>query len=224
MFTKRPASGEIIPFTSALQRLRRKRQSEAKSFRSGDEGSVWPELPGLTECCASPDVAAIKQEKVYPKASLAFVDPSGTSLHHSSQTISLLDTLPGFMALSAAQIAMQEGTITDVWMHLAAGYMVQAVAEQYLVFGCKRQEVLQEAFAWGFDSDCSAEEGSDEWHINAMFFGEDEVVNGWDQTRDEHMHAVGSINAPCLSFADALTFPADSAQRYQPARASRPAT
>ena len=76
-------------------------------------------------------------------------------------------------------------------MRLAAGYMAQAAAEQYCVYGSHSGEVLQEAFAWGFDPECSEEEGSDEWQINALFFDEDEsILRSWNKIRKEHMQAV----------------------------------
>jgi hypothetical protein len=96
---------------------------------------------------------------------------------------------------------MNQTTITDVWMRLAAGYMAQAVAEQYLVYKSERHEVLQEAFAWGFDAECGAQEGSDEWQTNAMFWGEDEMVPGWEEVRNEHMQAV------CLSSTSPILLP-----------------
>ena len=107
--------------------------------------------------------------------------------------ISLLDTLPSFMSLSASQIASQdEFGVTEMWMRLAAGYMAQAVAEQYLVFNSQRLDVMQEAFAWGFDAANSAKEGSDEYLTNVMFW--DEQAEGaspaWEKIREEHMRAV----------------------------------
>lgn len=121
------------------------------------------------------------------KASLASLSQS--KLYTSS---SLLDTLPHFMALSAARLMLQGSHITDVWMKLAAGYMTHAVMEQYFVYGEHSMSVIQRAFAWGFDEHSISEVGSDECHINAMFFDEDKdtQVEGWEKTRDDHMNAV----------------------------------
>lgn len=81
-----------------------------------------------------------------------------------------------------------------MWMRLAAGYMVQAVAEQYLVFQAKRPEILREAFSWGFDEESTAVEGTDEFIVNVMFFDEEaEAPNArWEDVRQEHINAVGS--------------------------------
>ena len=92
--------------------------------------------------------------------------------YQKSSPLSMLDTLPSFMALSAAQSALQALPVSDVWMRLAAGYMAHAALEQKLLHGVHLTDALNEAFAWRFDPESSAEEGSDEWAINTMFFGE----------------------------------------------------
>jgi hypothetical protein len=105
---------------------------------------------------------------------------------------SLFDTLPHFMALSAAQLMLQGSHITDIWMKLAAGYMTHAVLEQYFALGEHDPDVIRRAFAWGFDEQSVAEEGSEEFQINAMFFDEDKdrQVMGWNKTREDHINAV----------------------------------
>lgn len=104
---------------------------------------------------------------------------------------SLLDSLPEFMALCAAVHVILQGTqVTDVWMNLAADYMAQAVIEQFLVYGEQGTCVLRQAFSYGFDSESVAEEASDEFLINALFFDDDKQVEGWDMIREEHIRAV----------------------------------
>lgn len=196
MFTKRSAPEEADISEQVLQNLRHRRQEQAVSFRSGDSEFLALELPHLTGYLAPQEGSGKRQ-----------ISDESTAGNQTSKTdnlfrpaISLLDTIPLFMAVSAAQISMQGGTITDTWMRLAAGYMVQAVAEQYLVYRSQRQEILQEAFSWGFDPDCSAEEGTDDFQINAMFWGVDAVVDDWDRIRDEHAQAVSPKSVlPCAS-------------------------
>ena len=189
MFTKRFAPLKTTLRATTLQKSRHQRQEQANAFRSSGDGLGSLDLLDLTEYLAPPDIMRMKEEQLSRD-----VTPQGHTSNdydHSAPSISLLDTIPFFMALSAAQNAMQPTTITDIWMRLAAGYMVQAVAEQYLVFRSQRQEVPQEAFAWGFDPLCGAEEGSDAWYINAMFWDEDETVAcSWEEIRNEHMQAV----------------------------------
>lgn len=189
MFTKRSAPSETNPPRPILQNSRHRRQKQATTFRSGHNGSAALDLPDLTEYLAPQNVMEVKKEHRAHESTAGNIMSETHDLFKPA--ISLLDTIPLFMTVSAAQIAMQEGTITDTWMRLAAGYMAQAVAEQYLVYGSQRQEVLQEAFSWGFDPECSAEEGTDDFQINAMFWGVDTVVGGWDRIRDEHTQAVG---------------------------------
>lgn len=118
------------------------------------------------------------------------IAPLSQSELHAS--LSLLDTLPHFMALSAAQLMLQGSHITDVWMKLAAAYMTHAVMEHHFAHGEHDISVVQRAFAWGFDEQSISEERSDECQINAMFFDEDldKQVEGWEKTRDDHINAV----------------------------------
>ena len=200
MFTKRSAPAEATPPGPVLQNLRHWRQEQADSFRSGNHDFAALDLPDLTEYLAPVNVIEVKKEHMGHESIARNKTPEMHGIFRPA--ISLLDTIPLFMALSAAQISMQEGTITDTWMRLAAGYMAQAVAEQYLVYGSQRHEVLQEAFAWGFDPDCTAEEGTDAFQINAMFWGVDAVVDGWDRICGEHTQAVSLKFVLLCSTAD----------------------
>ena len=195
-----------MPSISTIKRLQKERQLQARSFRLGDQSLTRSNFPDLTENLAPLETLMMKQARASPNGSPHATDFLVSLQWPRQPPISLLETLPAFMALSAALTALQGTTITDVWMHLAAGYMVQAVAEQYLVYGSHRSSVLEEAFAWGFDAHCTAEEGSDAWQINAMFFGENEVVNGWDAIRDKHMLVVGSSSVLQTGKITALPF------------------
>lgn len=115
-----------------------------------------------------------------------------SSSQEQLDAVSLHKTLPSFLALSAAQNALQESTITELWMRLAAGYMAQAYAEDVLIHTRNRSGLLEEAFKWGYDADCSAEEGSDQWLINEMFDADQDVLNLWEDIKEEHMSAVSS--------------------------------
>lgn len=180
---------ETSSTASKLKVLREKRREQSNAFRSRDENPARLHLPDLTTSLQPSDSVDIgKQQRFEEKISQQVDTPKshGVSVPH----ISLLDTLPLFMALSASQNIMQGGTITKTWMELAAGYMAQAAIEQYLVYGSQHADVIRESFAWGFDAECNAEEGSDQWHINAMFWDDEGAVHGWDAIRDEHIRAV----------------------------------
>ena len=75
-------------------------------------------------------------------------------------------------------------------MRLAAGFMAHAAIEQNFVWDKPLSKAVEEAFAWGFDPHSTAENGSDEWQINAMFLGEDDEISGWSDIKEEHIQAV----------------------------------
>lgn len=79
-------------------------------------------------------------------------------------------------------------------MRLAAGYMAQAYAEHVLSYQVNLTFPIEEAFRWGFDPDCGAEEGSDEWLINDMFDADKDVIGQWEEIKEEHVRAVGPNN------------------------------
>ena len=185
MFTKRSAPAETILPRTVLQDLRHRRREQVRSSNV----EITPlDFPNLTEYRT---LSNNTENKKVPTIHDSIPGRRGSKKCDSVQpAISLLDTIPLFMAMSAAQIALQGGTITEAWMRLAADFMAHAVAEQYLVYESRSRETLQEAFSWGFDPECSAEEGTDEFQINAMFWEVDAVVDGWDRIRDEHVQAV----------------------------------
>ncbi|KAL8798517.1 MAG: hypothetical protein Q9182_006606 [Xanthomendoza sp. 2 TL-2023] len=127
-------------------------------------------------------------------------DPKDIAAEHLFQeqqdTMSLQGTLPLFLALSAVQNALQESTITELWMRLAAGYMAQSYVEQVLVYNNDHPGLLEGSFRWGYEPNCGAEENSDEWYINKMFGADENVVHLWEEIKEEHMQAASS-SSPC---------------------------
>ena len=173
MFTARFALTSIEPPPTRLPRMRWQNKESTNEFNQTFNPWQLGEL-GVMDREASKRNKAQKPQSPYP----------------ASGEISLLDTLPSFMALSAAQSMLQDRPITDIWMRLAAGFMAHAALEQYLVYGVPLSDAIRAAFAWGFDAESTAQEGSEEWQINAMFLGEDEEVLGWSEIKNEHMQAV----------------------------------
>ena len=110
-----------------------------------------------------------------------------------TQTVTLLETLPSFMALSAAQNTGQGSNVTDVWLHLAGLYMAQAAIEQGLAGAEMDNNIIHNVFEkWTFDPNLNAPESSDEWQINAMFWGDDEVVPEWEKIKEKYKQSVVS--------------------------------
>lgn len=102
----------------------------------------------------------------------------------TSSCVSLLDILPLFIEVSAARNAMNASNLSERWMDLASEFMLQACLEQYLVVGARGTDVIDEAFAWGYESDPQA----DVQHsidINDMFEDEEYAteVDGWSHIK-----------------------------------------
>ncbi|KAL9031096.1 MAG: hypothetical protein Q9196_000859, partial [Gyalolechia fulgens] len=126
-------------------------------------------------------------------------DPRVEDGKHSTSTnlpvgppgqIHLRETLPLFLALSAAQNSLQESTITELWMRLAAGYMAHAYAEQVLLLKETRSGLLEDIFHWRFDPSRAIEESSDEWMINEMLDAGDSIIKLWEDIKSEHIRAL----------------------------------
>lgn len=117
--------------------------------------------------------------------------PSVDALSSDRPSISLLDTLPSFMALSAAQNAGQESNVTITWMQLAGLYMTQAAIDHGLRYGEIRPGVIDQAFGrWKFNPDIEADDTSDEWQVNAMFWADDELLPGWEDIKQRHQRTL----------------------------------
>lgn len=190
-------SSHVFPTISALQDMRKRQCNRAKTSQFYNSFPNDLNITALGDSLLSPksEFRTHNHEQNH-EHQLGPSATSGAANRMSHDSPSLLDTLPDFMAISAAQIMLQATNVTDVWMRLAAGYMSHAVVEQILVYRVPGLEVLRQAFAWGFDEHSNAGEGSDELQINAMFLGEDGVVEGWDDIRDAHIRAVSSRERP----------------------------
>ena len=112
-----------------------------------------------------------------------------------------MQTLPKFMALSAAQCELkvsneEEVEISERWMTLAAEYMMQAVLEQIMVFGSSEPLALHNTFHWGLGKIIGADVGTDEFRVKEMFLKIDCQSTGalWLGIRDDYRDAVGEID------------------------------
>ncbi|KAL8844339.1 MAG: hypothetical protein Q9176_001249 [Flavoplaca citrina] len=130
--------------------------------------------------------------------------PKSANPHEDPQAMSLSQTLPLFLALSAVQNELQGSTITEIWMMLAAGYMAQAYIEQVVLYQKERPGLLEEAFQWGYDAGCRAEQGSEQWQINDMFGADESSVSLWKSIRREHLEAVRLRPPDHMSLTDHL--------------------
>lgn len=183
MFTSRfTPKSPVDPPVTELLKLRQRNKQRAGAFHHGEDMQeiLDFEISGQSE---QRSIASEAKEEIL------------MSIYRASGDVSLLDTLPSFMSISATQSVLQDRPITDVWMRLAAGYMAHSALEQSLRHDVRLSDALQEAFAWGFDPESTAEEGSEEWQVNAMFLGEDDEIVGWSEIKNEHMRTVSSLDS-----------------------------
>ena len=194
LLTRRYVPSETGLTPSVLEKLRGSHRHRAARIISNryiglyvDENLLrtWPTIDGTT---------CLEYRR---RIANTFTPEFSSDYYGTQESLSLLDTLPLFMALSAAQNVLQGNNVTELWMKLAARYMTQAVLEQYLVYGAEMHGAIEEGFAYGFDSSSTGDGvDSDELLITNLFWdGETErEIAKWKVIRDEHMAAV---RRPC---------------------------
>ena len=136
-----------------------------------------------------------EKRKVDPEEHETDTEDSPHSPVPDTFKLSLLDTLPSFMALSAAQNAGQESNVTVTWMQLAGLYMAQAAIDDGLKHGRIRADVIDQAFGrWTFNPDLEVDDTTDEWQVNAMFWADDELLPGWEEIKRKHQQILVRIS------------------------------
>ena len=175
---------------SALCSLRQEQQTRAQSFNSRYNLASSPDLKCFENLLPLSDQYLRAHRQRILEAS-AGMEPQ-SSYYGSLESVSLLDTLPLFIALSAAQNVLEGNSVTELWMRLAARYMTEAALEQYLVYGASETKVLHQAFAYGFHFGSSAEPQKGDLEIMNLFWGGNgmEEVSKWQDIRNEHLRAV----------------------------------
>lgn len=208
LFTQRfaPSPSSVPP--AALSSLRLERRERARLFHSHTGFLAGLDLAPFATGPFPASSLQVQRHRLL-KAFARSIDSTSTSHSHANSnsseeatveetyygtpaSLSLLDTLPLFMALCAGQTALHGHGPTDRFLRLAARYMAEAALEQYLVYGATGADPLREAFAYGFDEAVTADAGSEELAVTNLFWGgEDErEVEGWRGVRGEHLRAV----------------------------------
>lgn len=187
LFCSRFASLTIRPSKKIIKRLRDSSTQRRKSSNFGNRLADTIETEGAAQGVNTTDSRDSGMR-------------TSTNIYGPDHPISLIDTLPSFMALSAAQSVLQKQPVSVLWMRLAAGYMAHAALEQSLLRGVRLTDAVKEAFAWSYDPDLSAEQGTDEWAINAMFCDQEEEaeVLGWNDVKYEHIRTVSGVGLSLL--------------------------
>ncbi|MCJ1390839.1 hypothetical protein MMC18_003700 [Xylographa bjoerkii] len=148
LFTLRHAPCASTPSAAQLATLRRAHAARAAAFLATHDP---------TSGC---DVAAYACPALVPE--------------RPAPQLSLLDTLPLFVALSAHAVRAHGDAVTQQWRALAARYMAAAAVEAYLVGGAEGPAALREAFAWGVEGGVGEEEELGLW-----------AGEGWVREREE---------------------------------------
>ena len=195
LFTRRMEASESSLAPPTLQTLKAQHQQRAKAFLSHYDVTLSLDLTPFGNSLPFPESVQQAQRR---RVLCASVSDLLADHYGSPNSLSLLDTLPSFMALSAAQNTLQGNNVTYLWMRLAARYMAEAVLEQYLIYGAHGSDIIQEAFAYGFDPESISASDSEELAITNLFWGGEDgrEVQGWEEIRDEHLKAVSKIESP----------------------------
>ena len=180
-----------------LDQLRQDRRDRAMRWWAA--GSAVPTTQEVLESCgpAYIDQLPLDESELEPSRAQVLeacrVRPPTQSFYGQPQSLSLADTLPHFMSLSACVLIEmgRDWSVTSKWMELAGEYMLQAALEQYLVYGATGLSALIEAFAYGFNPDSSRaviyEDG-----ITAMFRNSIDH-DAWEAVKLKYLQLVGDV-------------------------------
>lgn len=198
LFTRRFFRSSSTPSESALTDLRDRVRRRAASWlsrpaagKTGIPCSDQPEFEPYRRATPLDElVTDLNTAHVLNSCNISYGDQS--KYYGEKDSVSLLDTLPIFIALTATVTRMNEDfKISDEWMELAAEYMQQAALEQYLIYGAQGPGPLREAFAWGYDEDFQGADDSPEAMVNDMFHGDGkDVIEAWDSLRTRTFQTV----------------------------------
>ncbi|KAI9752794.1 MAG: hypothetical protein M4579_005469 [Chaenotheca gracillima] len=202
VFMRRYEGREIgTPSPAALQKLRSTRRHHADSWMDrakAADGSL-PAHFDLFSHSVFNSPAPIDFDLVQNRQREALIarglPEQQADFHYGGDAcVSLLDTLPSFMALSASAVHGTDLSIgVSLWMNLAAEYISKAVIEQYQVFASQGPQPLKEAFAWGYIDLRQEPWDRDEEtvKINELFYGDGKKsIPEWERIRDSHLQAL----------------------------------
>lgn len=232
LITTRFSSCHATPGETSLAQLRSRNQERARAWigrperlpsAAFDAGMAFDEsLPTSQDQLMSNRAHVLHELNV-----AAEYDQEDEGFYGTPSCVALLDVLPLFMQVSAAQNAMCGSNVTEFWMRLTGEFMLQACLEQYLICGANGTDAIDEAFAWGYGdtsermagtaSSSTVTKGKDEAELDTMF--EDEVyeteIDGWTDVKKSFLHQLlpPSVRSSDLS-ADVV--PPDCNDQSQP--------
>jgi hypothetical protein len=210
LVTRRLISTSTNVPISALQSLKARNSARSKEWLSHQEGDSaklfrrmqkrFAKLPGTSP----PSSTELRRNRVdilrHHYAKTTSTMESDAIERDIDERITLRDTLGEFMAITALMATrLDETSVEEEWMEMAAEYMVQAVLESALVIGNLDEKLIEECFTWGpFKAEkcCS----SDDLMVSSLFAGEASSgsrVELWSRIRAEAVELV-SLPSPVL--------------------------
>ncbi|EMD00022.1 hypothetical protein BAUCODRAFT_361042 [Baudoinia panamericana UAMH 10762] len=162
LFTQRLIRNPSTPSRPSLNELRQSNGIRARTWIGSPERipSVSNDTNVYDDPAAFSKFDELERNRAHVLHSLGIAaedEHYEDAFYGTADCVALLDLLPLFMQVSAARLAMMAVSVTEVWMQIAAAFMLQACLEQYLVIGAQGTDAIDEAYAWGFrDLDSSA--------------------------------------------------------------------
>lgn len=220
LFTQRFTLNPSTPDSLSLQELRDANRERAEAWIGGSHDRRPSSRLEPSQFVAALPIATDKLERnraqVMHQLSLPAEDEDyEDAFYGTTACVSTLDLLPLFVKVSAASSSIHGSNLTERWMRLACEFMLQACLEQYLVYGANGSEVLDEAFAWGYQDGEGAQGDTVPSEVNDMF--EDDTfaseVEGWTALKDEYLreltdfegHHAMRMSKDAAATANALT-------------------
>jgi hypothetical protein len=209
LFCHRFVRSAILPSRQMLRRLKEENTSRALDWirdsnrlPSGDRDmSRWENgLPFAQQDLQYHCARSLEAVKLMPKGQRL-----GDVHYGTSESLALLDILPLFMRVIAARSELANSNLKLGLMDLAARFMLQACLEQYLMFGDRGSDAIDEAFAWGYKHPQGADGPGDPGSVDSqgvedetigMFQAEDgiqEEIPDWKDLKAKYIALVADV-------------------------------
>ncbi|KAF2096525.1 hypothetical protein NA57DRAFT_78128 [Rhizodiscina lignyota] len=180
LFTRRFVQSGTTPSAENLEALRQTLETRASEWFAEVEETLEVEAYFMQLGLPADRLQHTKDSFAHQLS----LSPTSAAFYGTPESVSLLDVLPSFLVASSAMRDVFSTNITQMFMELAAEFMMQASLEQYLAYGNRGADPLKMCFAWGWrETPSSALQ--EEQEINKMFRDEDldQEVDGWAAVR-----------------------------------------
>lgn len=241
LFTQRLTRNPTTPSRPVLQQLRETNKTRARDWiATADRIPSGHHSTAVFEPAENfPTPAELDRNRAHvlhcleiPAEDEAYED----AFYGTSDSVTLLDLLPLFVAVSAARFETVSADLNEKWMQMACAFMLQACLEQYLVVGAQGMDAVDEAFAWGAkttsavgDAEIEGAGGKIEQEdevdeINDMFIDDvyEEEVKGWTEMKRAYLDLLFPPGTQAASSKDTYSVPSsddggDTSSRPYPA-------